>query len=158
VTADTALLVVFAVLVTAALGTVLALTVTLPDRVARRVVERHEAEQEGARSAAHELAAVTAAQRALLVEQQKLAATLHGLAQWLVTVALRGEAHPPPRVASGGRQPDQPPGVQAGRAGRRPPPVTAAAGARVVVIGPWARRERAESQVPVPDEDTSREG
>jgi hypothetical protein len=158
VTADTALLVVFAVLVTAALGTVLALTVTLPDRVARRVVERHEAEQEGARSAAHELAAVTAAQRALLVEQQKLAATLHGLARWLVTVALRGEAHPPPRVAGGGRQPDQPPRVRAGGTDCRPPPVTRVGRARVVVRGPWAQREHAESPKPAPRDDTSPEG
>jgi hypothetical protein len=151
VTAETAIaFAVLAALLVLALGAVVVLAVTLPARVARMVAEQAARERTAVARPADNLAAVTAAQRAILVEQQQLAATLHGLAQWLVNVALRGERRTPPKVAGGGRQPDQPPRVQAGRAGCRPPLVTAVDRARVVVFGPWGRREREHVELPEP--------
>jgi hypothetical protein len=139
------LLAVLAALLAVALCAIVVLAVTLPERVARLVAEHvARAHRATAEPSPHlsQLAAVTAAQRALLIEQQKLAVSLHGLAQWLVNVALGGAGRPPQAPApspTGGasRQPYQPPLVQAGGPGCRPAPATRRRAPRVVVPGPW---------------------
>lgn len=146
---------VLAGLLALALGAVVVLAVTLPARVARLVAEQAARERSAGARAAADIADTAAAQRAILAEQQQLAATLHGLAQWLVNVALRGEHRPPPKVAGGGRQSDQPPQVQAGRSGCRPPPVTSDREPRVVVRGPWQQRERVDAREPAPSDGRS---
>jgi hypothetical protein len=96
-----------------ALCAVVILLVTLPARVARLVADeraRDRAPGEVKAAEVEEIKAIAAAHRASLAEQWRIAATLRGLADWLVKRALHGGA-PPARG--------------------RPVP-------RVVVRGPWA--------------------
>jgi hypothetical protein len=80
-----------------ALCAVVILLVTLPARVARLVVDelaRDRAPGEMTAAGIEEIKAIAAAHRALLAEQWRIAATLRGLADWLVKRVLHGGAPP----------------------------------------------------------------
>lgn len=108
-----------------ALCAVVLLLVTLPGRMARLMTEelvRRSPDRAAARAEREELTAIVGAQRALLAEQWRIAATLRGLADWLVRRALGGGA-------PGRRQTSRPSAPVAGRAEPRE-----------VVPGPWRAR------------------
>jgi hypothetical protein len=142
---------VLAALLAMAVCAVVLLAVTLPDRVARMLAARAVTDAGGiaaSRALVRQLADTATAHREILAEQAELAATYHGLAKWLVDVALRGRPSHPPRprehrVVGASRQPDhlQPPDTaRAGEAGCRLAPASPRHGRRVVIPGPWQAR------------------
>lgn len=144
---------VLAALLAMAICAVVLLAVTLPDRVARMVAARAVTDAGGmaaSRALVRQLADTATAHREILAEQVEIAATHHGLAKWLVDVALGGRRSHPPRprehhVAGASRQPHHlqaPDTAQAGEAGCRLAPATPRLGRRVVIPGPWQARPR----------------
>jgi hypothetical protein len=120
-----------------ALCAVFVLLFTLPGRIARLVAEelaRHLPNRAGALAETEEIKAIAGAHRALLAEQWRIAATLRGLADWLVRRALGG--------APARWQASRPSAL----VGERAEP-------RVVVPGPWrARRPEPGVEVAAPEE------